>query len=188
MRFADSIRRTMRAPRLFPLIRSRLMAAKLAGGCRICHFSVQRNHIHLIVEPPPGPRGKATAAAVSNAMRGLAIRIARAVNKRLGRQGSAFAHRYDCRELTTPLAVKNALSYVIHNRRKHAHTDGEPEPSGFLDPCSSAAFVAAWSHQSRYADAPRVPAARDPVATPRTWLLRTGWHQKHGGLDQYAKF
>ena len=186
MRFHESIRRNMRAPRLFGLIRRRIGAAKLGGGCRICHFSVQRNHIHLIVEPPSGPRGKAIAAAVSNAMRGLAIRIARALNARLDRRGGAFAHRYDCRELTNPLAVKNALNYVIHNRKKHAHSDGTPEPSGFVDPCSSAAFVAVWSRQSRHSAKPRPPTDDDPVVLPRTWLLKTGWHQKHGGLDEFA--
>jgi REP element-mobilizing transposase RayT len=186
MRFHDSITKNLRAPRFFKRIRACLLAAKVGGGARLCHFSVQKNHIHLIVEPPSGARGSGVEKALANAMRGLAIRIARTLNDALGRRGSAFAHRYDCRELASPLAVKNALNYVIQNGRKHHSQLGEEKPLGWSDPCCSAAFVSAWSRRSRHLPPARAPAAGDPVAAPQTWLLATGWHQKHGGLDAFS--
>lgn len=186
MRFHDSIRKNLRAPRFFKRIRACLVAAKVGGGARLCHYSVQKNHIHLIVEAPAGSRGTGVEKALGNAMRGLAIRIARTLNGALGRRGSAFAHRYHSRELASPLEVKRALNYVIHNGRKHHWQAGEGKPLGWSDPCCSAAFVEAWSRRSRHLPPARAPAAGDPVAAPRTWLLRTGWHQKHGGLDAFA--
>jgi REP element-mobilizing transposase RayT len=48
------------------------------------HFSVQKDHLHLIVEV-------ANREALSRALRTLAIRIARAINRVLGRKGKVFA-------------------------------------------------------------------------------------------------
>jgi hypothetical protein len=48
-------------------------------------------------------------------VRGLAIRVARAVNRALGRRGRVFADRYHARALTTPRAVRHALVYVLMN-------------------------------------------------------------------------
>jgi REP element-mobilizing transposase RayT len=135
-------------------------------GMRVCQFSVQSNHLHLVVEAT----GK---EALSRGMQGLAIRIAKAINRALGRLGAVFADRYFSRILRTPLEVKRALAYVLDNARKHgARLLG-------IDPCSSGAWFDGWRGGI---DALASRGAASPVAPARTWLLRTGW-RRHGLIE-----
>jgi hypothetical protein len=117
--------------------------------------------VHLIAEAEHG-------RALSGGVRGLAIRLARAVNRTLGRHGQVFADRYHARALTTPRAVRHALVYVLMNFKKHLKTAKE------IDPCSSAAWFTGWR-------APRKTAAigPPPVAGAHSWLARIGW-RRHG--------
>ena len=78
------------------------------SGMRMCEFSVQDTHIHLIVEA-------ADKQALSRGMQALAVRIARAVNRMLGRRGQVIADRHHAKPLRTPTEVKNAVHYVRHN-------------------------------------------------------------------------
>ena len=85
-----------------------------------------------------------------------------------------FADRYHARSLRTPLEVRRALLYVLHNHRHHAGVYTRV----VLDPLSSAAYFDGFSQ--------RMPAhlSRDaPVAEPSTWLLRIGW-RRHGLLGK----
>jgi len=68
----------------------------------VLQFSVQRDHIHLLVEAPDG-------RALSRGLQGLAIRIAKGVNRILGRRGRVWADRFHARALRTPREVRNAL-------------------------------------------------------------------------------
>ncbi|MEW6270226.1 MAG: transposase [Thermodesulfobacteriota bacterium] len=128
---------------------------------RVAHFSVQTNHVHLIVEAD----GK---AALARGMRGLAIRCALAVNRALGRRGALWGDRYHARALHTPRMVRNALTYVLGNARKHLRAVAG------LDPCSSARWFDGFRRPLRR------PAGEPPTTPPRTWLLRLGW--RRGGL------
>jgi REP element-mobilizing transposase RayT len=116
-----------RRPSLFRAIRRAFNAGREAFGGRLCHFSVQKDHLHLIVEA-------ANREALSRALQALAIRIARAINRVLGRTGKVFADRYHMRILRTPTEVKNALRYVLDNRWKH-----NPQRPDFLSSKISAA-------------------------------------------------
>ena len=97
--------RCLRSDRLFPSVR-RALAASSRTGFRILEFSLQNDHIHLIAEAEHG-------RALSGGVRGLAIRLARAVNRALGRRGRVWNDRYHARPLTTPRAVRHALVYVL---------------------------------------------------------------------------
>jgi len=101
-----------RRPAVFRAIRRAFNEGRESFGGRLCHFSVQRDHLHLVVEA-------ANREALSRALHALAIRIARAINRVLGRKGRVFADRYHMRILKTPTEVKNALRYVLENRWKH---------------------------------------------------------------------
>ena len=151
--------RCLRAARVFPLVRGALVASSRADF-RIIQFTVQNDHVHLIAEAE-------TRRALSSGLRGLAIRIARGVNRALGRRGRVWGDRYHVRPLATPRVVRHALVYVLMNFRKHLK-----DVTG-IDPCSSAAWFAGW----------RVPpvanAIAPPVASARTWLARVGW-RRHG--------
>ena len=105
-------------------------------------------------------------------MQGLAVRIARAINRLLGRKGAAFKDRFHSRVLNTPRQVRHALAYVLCNARKHRCAPALPQ---WLDPCSSARAFDGWRGIA--------PDPRDvPVVPPLTWLLTKGW-RRAGLLD-----
>ena len=159
---------SLRTERLFPAIRHRLAQAS-RNGLRVLQFSVQRDHIHLLVEADNGAR-------LLRGIAGLAIRVARAVNRALGRRGAVWSDRYHARAVTTPRAVRHAIVYVVMNRRKHCAREHG------LDRCSSAPWFRGWR------DGP-VPASElCPVVRARTWLASVGW-RRHGlvGLDEHPR-
>jgi hypothetical protein len=94
----------------------------------------------------------ANRKALSRALQALAIRVARAITRVLGRKGKVFADRYHMRILRTPTEVKNALRYVLDNRWKH--TPQRPDFFVEQDDCSSLAWL------------------ESAVVAPRTWLLQ----------------
>jgi len=133
----------------------RVIAAALRKGgdrfdVRVVEFSVQGNHIHLVVEAP-NPR------ALARAIQGFSIRVAKGLNRMMGRKGRVFDDRYHARVLRTPTEVRHAIHYVLSNARKHAAERGETYAPGYVDPYSSAG----------------APDLALPVA--QTWLLRVGW-------------
>jgi len=141
------------------------MRAALAEGhkaaFRVVHFSVQSNHLHLIVEA-------SDKNALSRGMQGLTVRMARAVNRTLGGKGGVFADRYHAHELRTPRETRAALLYVLQNWAKHGR-------GGNYDPLSSAIWFDGWSIPPRAEPSPPI------VAAPRTWLVTVGW-RRHGLL------
>jgi REP element-mobilizing transposase RayT len=147
-------------------------AARQRHGARLVHFTVQTNHIHVIAEA-------ADHRALSRAMQGLAIRLARQLNRRLERGGTVFAERYHARALRTPLEVRRALVYVFHNHRHHHTGAGRP---CFLDPMSTAAYFEGFSFRPRWPRHGFVPPEEPPVVPANTWLLRVGW-AKRGALS-----
>jgi REP element-mobilizing transposase RayT len=120
-------------------------------GFRIVHFSVQGNHIHLVAEAPDHVQ-------LGRAMKGLQVRMARALNKLMRRQGQVFASRYHARQLHWPRQVRFAIEYVLNNRAYHAAREGRALPRNYLDPLTS--------EGTRSHDPPL-------VARPRLWLLIT---------------
>jgi REP element-mobilizing transposase RayT len=118
----------LRNQRRFRLVLRALHSASERLDTRIVEFSVQHDHVHLVVETTD-------ARALSRAMQGLAVRLARSLNRSLGRRGKVFKERFHHRVLGTPRQVRNALAYVLCNARKHRVA---PAVSGWLDPLSSA--------------------------------------------------
>jgi len=112
----------LRSQFLFPTLRLALVRAARRDPeqFRIVHFSVQRDHVHLIVEAKD-------KRSLSSGMRGLMIRTARYVNDLLGRRGAFWADRWHGRALTSPRAVRNGIVYVLANFRKHGH-EGQSRP------------------------------------------------------------
>jgi REP element-mobilizing transposase RayT len=135
---------------------------------RVIHFSIQPNHLHLLVEAT-------SKTALARGMQGLASGLARRVNRKLRRRGSLFADRYHGHALAKPTEVRNALVYVLKNYEKHPDPvpDRGTEPTHGIDPCSSARWFNGWAESS---DPPPDP----PVVAPQTWLLQVGW--KRAGL------
>jgi REP element-mobilizing transposase RayT len=176
--------RPLRSQFVFPTVRLTIAAANRrdAEVFRIVHFSVQMDHLHLLVEA-------ADKDALSSGMRGLAIRMARAVNKLVSRHGRVWADRWHGRALRSPRATRHALSYVLANFRKH-----HPRSSRVVDAFSSAPYFAGFREYEG-----RTPIQREPalvsralappdgmaVVEPMTWLLRAGWRKVVGSLSVY---
>jgi REP element-mobilizing transposase RayT len=115
------------------------------GGMRIAHYSIQGSHLHLVVEADDH-------VALSHGMQGLSVRVARRLNRHLGRRGQVFADRFHANVLESRRQVANAVRYVIGNYRRHTREYLQPD---FRD---------------EYAT-----RADRPLAEPKLWLLRVGW-------------
>lgn len=148
---------SLRTEGLFAALRSSLARASDAEF-RVVHFSMQVNHLHLLVEATE-------ARALSRGMQGLGIRLAKAINRRLGCQGRVWADRYHARALRTPREVRHGLVYVLLNARKHGAIGHG------IDPCSSGPWFGGWR------EGVGVPRGPRPVANPQTWLLSVGWRR-----------
>jgi REP element-mobilizing transposase RayT len=165
---------TLRVRRGVPSLRSRRFIrefqSRLRKGCergefRVCHYSIQRDHVHFVVEAT----GK---EALGRGMKSVGIRLARTVNRVFGRKGPVPFGRYHLRVLKTPREVRHALAYVLLNARKHwRQRKGSPV---VLDVASSGAWFDGWKRP------PPITEVMDsrPVAPPRFWLLREGWRRR----------
>jgi putative transposase len=132
---------------------------------QVVHYSIQSNHLHLIVEATD-------TRAMRSGVSGLVIAFAKRLNKLLDRRtGKVWRDRYHSRELTTPSEVRRALVYVLQNVRKHGFELLGP----FIDPLSTAKCFLGWT----------IPTLPDPDPFPprtaRTWLLGEGWSTRGGG-------
>jgi hypothetical protein len=121
--------------------------------------------------------------ALSRGMRSLAITAARAINRVLGRKGRVFAYRYNSKAITSPRQMRNALSYVLNNWRRHSeHLRSTEAGHSRLDPYSTAIHFRGWREPPQMnVSADYVPL---PSAEPQTWLLRVGW-QRYGRISAY---
>jgi REP element-mobilizing transposase RayT len=166
--------RSLRHRTVFPGVRAAI-AASVKAGFRVVEYSVQSDHVHFIVEA-------SDKRSLSGGVRGLAIRIALAINRALERQGPVWAVRYHTRPLRSPREVRNALVYVLMNFRKHQPADARHLT---LDPCSSAPWFRGFRSRNGHA---RPPDRSDTPATttPRTWRAAIGW-RKHGLIDPREK-
>ncbi len=163
----------LRAPQLMSAIRRAFIGGKERFGFRLVHFNVQDNHVHLLCEAESNE-------ALSRGMQGLAVRVAKAINKVLGRKGRLFDDRHNWRILKTPSEVHWALGYVLNNTRRHNAELLTPKsyPRHWLDlTCSSADYFPGWKDREEC----RLPGPDCPVVEPKTWLLRVGW-QKAGEI------
>jgi hypothetical protein len=125
-------------------------------GFRLVHFSVQGNHLHLIVEAND-------EKALARGLQGLGVRIAKALNRVMGRKGSVFADHYHANILRSPTRVANALAYVLLNFLHHF-------------PGEAARFTE--EPRDRFSSAWREPGTDPPVVPARTWLLSEGWRRR----------
>jgi len=135
----------LRSRRSFRRIKRCFGKSRGRFGARLIEFSVQGNHLHLVIEADDNE-------SLSRAMQGLCIRIAKALNGMMERGGRVFADHYHSRLLRSPTELVRAIAYVLGNA---AHHFGAVGP----DPFSSAAL----------------PDRDEVLAKPVSWLLRSGW-------------
>jgi putative transposase len=175
---------SLRSPKLYRLVEACLGAAKERFGLRLVHYTVQKHHLHLIVEARD-------AEALARGLKGLCVRLARRLNADLSRQGRVFSDRYFARALKTPREVWAAVRYVMLNSRRHGAQRHQGWDRDWIDPCSSGQWFDGWREVRPRPPSGKPPPGKPPpgkpppVAPAHTWLLRQGW-RRHGllSLDQ----
>jgi REP element-mobilizing transposase RayT len=150
MRVRDDVT-NLRGPAFGTLLHA-FREVKARSGFRLVHFSVQSNHIHLVVEADD-------EIALSRAMQSLAIRIAKNLNQALSRSGQVFSDHYFAEQMKSPAQVRHTLRYVLRNVDHH-----RGRALGRVDPRASELYLTIVA----------LPAGA-PVSQPKTWLLRVGW-------------
>ncbi len=162
---------SLRSAALVREVRKSFAAACERRDFRVVHFSLQRDHAHLIVEARD-------RVALGRGLKSIGSRLARAVQRSFHRRGSVLAERYHLSLLRSPRQVRNALAYVLLNVRHHFFQRTRSTPPVLADAASSAP----WFHDWHRSPPGAVSAGAAPVAEPRTWLLATGW-LRHGRID-----
>ncbi|HET9957817.1 MAG TPA: transposase [Polyangiaceae bacterium] len=153
----------------------RALHRKWGESFRVAEFSVQSDHIHLLIEAN-------TDAALRSGMKSLGARLSHGINRVLGRRGKLYRDRFHDRELTSARAVRVVLAYLFANFRKHQTKEALAGLS--RDPFSSApyfhGFVSADFDTPFAGHGP--PEANLPIMRARGRLLSRDW-QRHGLLS-----
>ncbi|HEX2691993.1 MAG TPA: transposase [Kofleriaceae bacterium] len=173
----------MRRRSLYKAMRDATITAALRERFRIVHISIQRTHIHMLVEAKD-------KLALARGMQGFQISAARNINTALGidryrrRRGPVFADRYHLEVITSPKRVRHALSYVLNNWRKHREDQQGLASTWLVDPFSSGISFPDWQELEDKALMWPIRETYDPLVVyrPQTWLLREGW-KLHGPVS-----
>lgn len=162
----------------------RELSAREDGAFRVVHISIQRDHVHLLVEADH-------KTALSRGMQSFQISAAKHINRAYSvkcklverRRGSVFPDRFHQEIITTPKQARHALSYVLNNWRKHREDRGEQQRMWKVDPFSTAAIFGGWKELEGHAFLWPLRESWQSLVVylPKTWLLREGW-QIHGRI------
>ena len=166
-------------------VREATIVALQREDFRIVHLSLQRTHIHLLVEA-------SNRRALSRGMQSFQISAAKQLNRMIGkarqgprRRGTVFSDRYYAEVIESPLQARRALAYTLNNWRKHREARDPRLASWAYDLFSSGWSFPDWAE---LIDDPMFhppPPTYEPllVRPPTTWLLLVGW--KRHGLISY---
>ncbi len=162
----------LRKKSLYREIRAVMRHLGMRDDFRICHYSIQGNHLHLICEADD-------KLALARGVQVFCSMVARRLNRVRGCKGRVFADRYFLHVLKTPTEVRNALCYVLNNWRHH-----RSDQAWRTDPYSSGALFDGWS-DAKAEDQPLWldPDEPIPIARPKRWLLREGWLRGGGRIS-----
>jgi REP element-mobilizing transposase RayT len=174
---------SLRRRKLYKAMRDATITAALREWFRIVHISLQRTHVHLLVEAEH-------KAALSRGMQGFLISAARHINTALGdgarrRRGKVFSDRYHVEVITTPTRARHAISYVLGNWRKHGEDSAGLPSTWLVDPFSSGIMFPDWQELEGEPCMWPIREGYDPpmVRRPQTWLLREGWKRAGGAIS-----
>jgi hypothetical protein len=161
----------LRQPAIYAAIRAATVAAARQPCLRIVHVSIQNTHVHVIAEADD-------SGALARGMQSFQISAARRINALLDRRGRVFADRYHLVVIRSPTQMRNVLSYVLANWRKHG-ADRSTTPGWLTDPYATGFAFDGWREQREGTQLwPPTVAAHGLVVKPaRSWLLTTGWQR-----------
>jgi REP element-mobilizing transposase RayT len=173
---------SLRQPYAYHAIREALEVVKGRDDFRVVEISLQRYHVHLVVEA-------ANEIALARGMQSFQISAARklnaAISKHRGRErtGRVFVDRYHARILMTPRDVRHVLNYVLNNWRHHGEDKGFESGNWDVDWFSSGPRFVGWKESLE----PMYPKHQHlGTCTAETWLLRVGWMRAGPPISVYA--
>jgi REP-associated tyrosine transposase len=176
---------SLRRREMYKAIRNASIAAARSERFRIVHVSLQRDHVHMLVEA----RHK---DALARGMQGFQISAAKSINAALGddarpRRGKVFCDRYHLEVIRSPTQARHTISYLLNNWRHHREDRGELSRTWLVDPFSTGVLFPDWVERQ---DEPWLWPMRetyDPLVVfrPQTWLLAEGW--KKAGTISYLE-
>jgi putative transposase len=102
----------LRTRRCFSVLKKAFGDGANRFGFRLVHYSVQGNHLHLLVEAND-------EQALSHGMNRLGVRVAKGLNRVMGRHGRVLADRYHAHILKSPTETRRAREYLLQNARRH---------------------------------------------------------------------
>ena len=148
------------------------------GAFRIVHISIQRTHVHLLVEADH-------KTALSRGMQSFQISAAKHLNRAASvglsvrRRGTVFPDRFHQEVITTPRQARHALAYVLNNWRKHREDQLANTRAWNVDPFSTGVLFHGWREREEEVLMWRWRSTYEPLVVylPRTWLLREGWRK-----------
>jgi REP element-mobilizing transposase RayT len=168
---------TLRRPDAYHAIRRSMYTVVEKSDFRIVHISIERDHLHLLVEADDHESlWEGLRAFESSAAQRLNRAISLATGTR--RRGKVFGDRYHARLIMSPTQARNTISYILNNWRRHGCDRGMETMFWDVDYYSSGPSFDGWKeldHSPFLYPAPDYP--RLSVCRPKTWLMKTGWRQ-----------
>ena len=145
----------LRSGRSFRRIKDCFEKSRGRLGARLIQFSVQGNHLHLIIEAED-------STALSRGVQGLCVRIAKALNRMMDRAGKVFADHYHAHLLRSPTELVNAIAYVLGNAEHHfGHSGTDPYSSSAPEGRSVVAQARSWLLTAGWRRARMKPQVRE---------------------------
>ena len=171
---------SLRRRDIYKAVRWATITAAKHEGFRIVHLSLQRTHVHLLVEAD-------NKVVLARGMQAFQISAAKLINaaiskdKEVRRRGSVFPDRYHQEIIKTPRQARHALAYVLNNWRKHREDRGERAGAWLVDPFSTGVLFSGWKELEGHDVMWKWRDTYDPMIVwlPKTWLLSEGW-RKYG--------
>src|SRR5512145_1751012 len=114
----------LRTPKVLRRLERAFRSSKEQKGFALTHYSIQDDHLHLVVEVW-------NCRDLSRALQALGIRIAKALNSLWRRRkGHVFAERYFAAAMTSVRQMFRTIRYVLNKGRKHGTwtVKGRPDP------------------------------------------------------------
>jgi hypothetical protein len=154
------LRLHIRSKETLKILKRAILNAR-AKGLGVVHFSLQSNHVHLIVEAQNNE-------ILTRGMRSLTITVAKGIKK-----GRVQIERYHLHILKTLRETKNAVRYVLLNEQKHTKS----KRIVTLPYCSLVflghAFSRRMAKREKLSLIWRPPEEKSFLDKAKSWILRT---------------
>ena len=110
----------IKSKRILKALHHAILRARLKG-LRIIHYTLEYNHVHLLVEASENK-------ILQRGMLALGISFSKAINKFKCLKGAVYKHRYHFRKINSSRELKNVLHYIFHNGIHHKRTKSLIDP------------------------------------------------------------